>query len=1050
MNYNGLVGYTVTTFLLSIFNKRSKSNTETQAVASDLSVQDNASKLGNPIPVILGTRLLKSPLVSYFGDFRADLYTEEYSAHAKFDGKGMVLSLILAIIASAFTTVNVTPAIVQADGANEAGPVHSTGTAEGGTYKDIVTPAVLLALFQWLLGWLINGRNLKTTVQKGFKYYLGYQYLVCWTCENVTIKRMYLKEIKIYEGSLTKLDHLTGTTIQVNDENLFGGVDEDGGFVGNFNIYFGTAQQPKDSWMISQMSKSNIQVELSGLTPKYSPFLTMVVPTAYIGKSSSIPELWVEIENIPNRLGLGKIGIDANPAEIIYECHVNTDWGLNESPDLIDLDKLIEFGNRLKTEQLGLSILMDKTMSAEDIIDLILQHINGTKYVDNTTGKMVYMLIREDYNTNDLLTIDTSNAISCEFSRLSWNETVSSISVNFTDAENLYEVSTIPYHDLANMMINNTKTTKSYDFTWFTNPANALIGAKRESFAQGYPIATVSIEMNRKGYDLHIGKPFILNWKPYGITKALYRITNYKYSDFVNGTILIEAVEDVFSLGKTVFDYNNGGEWEEPITYPTGVNRFNYFELPYEMSYSKNSFIYALANRPDYDTQLWHIYTLVNGTYQRTNSMTKWTPTGELVYSYLEDGEYVDVEGFEIKETGLSDDIDTVFRLIQAGTNNNRNSSNVLMIDNEIMSFNNLVHLPNGNWKVTGVIRGIFDTIPQNHSFHTSVYFLLNGHIANISGNSYLAFQGQTNTTNVNIQTASVDNTEEFDFNKVRTVSTDRRAERPSPVGNFKMGRNKGSYSTLERFPTNSIMGGDLQFTYLPRDKFNNIGVISQIDTNHFISGLPITEPVGTTYILEVEVNGAVVQKEYQPNILNKLEYKWATRCLDFPNTLSRGTVLKLYSKCNNLLSYNYHTRVIDWKVPILTTIGVEGSAELSSVMNTQGMNTQGMNETYIIPSGSYNQQYVVSTDEAPIILYGIQTVSTTIGAIMRGDGTYWLPNGKASLYCGKIANDNHKLFNFNLEIGYTIKSYFDSVSQNRYFYYRWDGLKFNQVNVTE
>ena len=82
--------------------------------------------------------------------------------------------------------------------------------------------------------------------------------------------------------------------------------------------------------------------------------------------------------------------------------------------------------------------------------------INGTKYVDNTTGKMVYMLIREDYNTNDLLTIDTTNAISCEFSRLSWNETVSSISVNFTDAENLYEVSTIPYHDLANMMIERT------------------------------------------------------------------------------------------------------------------------------------------------------------------------------------------------------------------------------------------------------------------------------------------------------------------------------------------------------------------------------------------------------------------------------------------------------------------------------------------------------------------------------------------------------------------------------------------------------------------
>ena len=63
----------------------------------------------------------------------------------------MVISLILAVISSAFTTINVTPAIVQADGANEGGPVHSTGTATGGTYKDIVTPILILSLFKAFL-----------------------------------------------------------------------------------------------------------------------------------------------------------------------------------------------------------------------------------------------------------------------------------------------------------------------------------------------------------------------------------------------------------------------------------------------------------------------------------------------------------------------------------------------------------------------------------------------------------------------------------------------------------------------------------------------------------------------------------------------------------------------------------------------------------------------------------------------------------------------------------------------------------------------------------
>ena len=83
-----------------------------------------------------------------------------------------------------------------------------------------------------------------------------------------------------------------------------GGVDEGGGFVGDIRVYFGGDGNTHDSWMVQQMSLDTVQEEVRGLTPLYTPYMSVVVPQAYIGKQSNIPSMWFEIVNYPDALAI--------------------------------------------------------------------------------------------------------------------------------------------------------------------------------------------------------------------------------------------------------------------------------------------------------------------------------------------------------------------------------------------------------------------------------------------------------------------------------------------------------------------------------------------------------------------------------------------------------------------------------------------------------------------------------------------------------------------------------------------------------------------------
>ncbi len=1045
MAMNPYVGWSVTTLLCWLFNKKSDDSSSSSNDQETLSA--SPAQVGTPVPVVMGRTLFKNPLVIYYGDFSARAYTETYAAHAQFSAWPTILTGLLGWLLKPVTG-NTTPGT----GTHDHGAYAPPPGVHGHTTKETAGPSYLMMLAQWLLSWLINGRNLKTTVQKGFKYYLGYQMLVCVSGTDIRLRGVYLEKNKVWEGNVSREDYQDGPfTIHVDDDELFGGPDEGGGFEGEIRVYLGGPEQPADPWMQQQMMAETVQEELRGLTPAYRTYVSLVVPTAYIGKQASIPETWLDLQWIPNRLGLGAIGEDANPAEIIYEMHVNDEWGLNRDPALIDSESLIAIGQRLKEEGLGLTVPIMAKTEVRQLIDDICDHLDMVRYTDPETGKLTFKLIRDDYDATNLPVFDETICSSVEFTRTVWTNTAGEICASYTDSAAQYETSTVTVNDPANVEINEgNNNSQDFSFKYFTTAGNARWAAQRELKQQGFPLAAVTLVCNRRGSFARPGDVIKLNWPPYGIKDLILRVTDVDLGDFVKGEVEITCVEDVFGMGKSKFSPSDSTEWKPPQNYPTGVQLFKYFEAPWELMQVNDSYVFALAARPDAKTQKWTVWRERDMTWETTNSLTKWTPIGQLVGDYLETGDMEDTVGFEILDLGGVEDL--AARSLSTGTPGftaARNGARLLMIDNEIMGWGNLTQLPNGHWRVQNVIRATYDTVPASHSQGATVFFLDAGYYANVTTGGAVILAGMMTAEAYNITTATADAEEPFDATKVTSLTTVRRPERPTPPGRIRM-----TTHLQESVPRISKAAGDLTLNWALRNKKQSFGCVSQDDVSDFFSGLDINPIEGLQTVIRVYVGSEKIREEVlnasieEVTVVNEVEvtetklitqfvYTWAQRCLD---KLSFGveTRIEITARLNDLESYQLHERAFIWKPPYVLD-GCTTEDEATVLIRDSW---QDGNVVVIMPDETDNKQ--IPMTDMPLVVMGTVYANEQPGAILCRNG-WVVPSGTVLAVTGK---DSYKVV--ELTNGFVLLSYYTPENQGGVSAWQYDGTGFARIAVPD
>lgn len=126
----------------------------------------------------------------------------------------------------------------------------------------------------------------------------------------------------------------------------------------------------------------------------------------------------------------GRIGQDANPAEVLYEIFTNKVWGKAEPASTFDLPQWQQKAREFKDEGLGVSgLIAGRTI--DDVKDDILSHIDGEIVTDPLTGLIQLKTARADYDINSITQLTDENTKTFRQGEAQFAETLNEVKVKY-------------------------------------------------------------------------------------------------------------------------------------------------------------------------------------------------------------------------------------------------------------------------------------------------------------------------------------------------------------------------------------------------------------------------------------------------------------------------------------------------------------------------------------------------------------------------------------------------------------------------------------------
>ena len=615
--------------------------------------------------------------------------------------------------------------------------------------------------------------------------------------------------------------YMTGT-------NLFGGEKQLGGLVGPVVFYHGTATQPSDPYLSTQLPGANP-------APAYAGYCHAVFQQVYVGTGNTINPIAIVVRRCPDPLALGagnaNINGDANPAWMIWDLMTSTAYGLGIPPSRFDPVSFTAASVTLLSEGLGMSMQIDNPATADATVTEILRHISGCLFTDPATGLWTLKLIRADYDPTTLVELGDADLLSPpEFSRLTWDETLNEIKIKYCDRSLYFTVRLAQAQETANYAARGQLASDPQEFFGLSNFGIAQFVAQRELQARSYPIGRAKLMTTRKAWNFRIGQVFAFSNSALGFVRVPYRVATINYGDLLKGDIEINAVEDVFALSYIPYTPPlSVGGWGNPIPVgpPPAPIAQDLMEAPYALAGSPQRFVAMFVARGDGLSVDCDIDSSTSGPLALTNQDQSFIPLGFLASLYPAKAGPEDSVGFILTAAGV--DLDT----LESGP------LNLFLIDGEIMSFSTVTPNIDGTFTIAGILRGLFDTVPSDHASGASVWFF---------GESIALVQPSPYSADVTVTAKALPSNMSGGTTpavQVPTVSltTASRAQKPNPPGDV-------------------LVNG----VWFPASIFGNANV-SWVDRNRVAQGQSIVRqddpsiPGGIegTYTLVVVINGVTV-----------------------------------------------------------------------------------------------------------------------------------------------------------------------------------------------
>jgi len=653
------------------------------------------------------------------------------------------------------------------------------------------------------------------------------------------LKAIRVAEIPAWTGSVTD-----NTTIEINQPNLFGGDEKEGGIRGTFSLWMGSAAQTFSSTFKSLMG---------GLVPDFRGVCTATFD-GMITANNPYPKPWDFLVArwdagwdrdtvwYPEKARILVDGdIDAmNPAHIIYECLTNRDWGRGIDPSEIDETYFVAAANKLCTELFGLCMIWTRQQDINEFIDSVLSHIGGVRFTNNENGKLAIRLIRGDYDASTLpLFTYNSGLLSIEEDETGGGDSAfSEVIVNYVDARTGKD-STERAHSLAIMQALGDIASTTAAYPGLPSAGLAARVARRDLEQQGAFLKRFNVVLDRRAWRLNPGSLFKVTAPDRGMNEVILRVGTIRDSEFKDGRINVVVTEDVFGLPSSGYTTPEVGGWTPPDTSLNSItvslrHEATYRDLvralpPAELSALPVTagFVAVMAAQPTPLSVSYEIATAATGesievrgsgdwtqTYVTTNALTRLSDT-------LEFASTADLSAVDVGSAAL------------IGTD---------YTNEEIVR----VESVNNTTKVVTIARGCVDTTPRAHALGTRVWFYQDEDASD---------QRQYESGEVvDVSLLTVTNTAKQELGDVvpAIVYIDGRPGLPYPPGNFRI--DGTSYVEHAEGVTAAAGGTDVVFSWAHRDRLMQADQLVEHEASS------VGPEAGTTYTLEVR-DGATLKR---------------------------------------------------------------------------------------------------------------------------------------------------------------------------------------------
>lgn len=740
----------------------------------------------------------------------------------------------------------------------------------------------------------------KVTQTVGYKYSVGMQLAVCkgfseWElangsglfeimfddkhCERFnkppnTVDTSILVGFRLVQKSGNRYDETevnAGTAAQyrsvyISDVNLFGGEEKDGGIAGPIRFYYGLQDQLADAYLTANFGE---------VAPAYRGYCTAVFEKFYIGTRNSIRPVSFVVRRFPGAFCAGYHNIDgnANPIGVIGDLLTNKEYGLGfELSEIGPTFPIV--AQSLYNEGLGVSFLFDSQKSASDVISEILQHIDAVIYTNPYTSALEIALNRNDYSVPALLHLDEDAVISLKLERKSWEELTNEIEIKFINRDNNYKEDSLIVRNPANIAARSGQVKRqSYEMYGFNNRVMAAKIGARLLRMESYPTAKITLTTNRIAWDLRPGAVVKVSQSDLGISEMACRVVTIKGGDIADGTVELELVEDIFGTTATGYSVEES-TWTAPDAEAVPLLRAEMFEAPYQILGEEDTNVFALGSRANGYTVGYAIAEESGGLIIQNNETQALATSAKVKVA--------------VTKTDTTITLKSVVDASQIKTTTDPGSAvNLAKIGTEIVAFGGL-ELISGEYKLTNVIRGVYGTLPSNHSVDDTLFVLPNAFIqenpvADLSTivRRFLPF---TPTDVVLWQ----------DVTDI-TLTTNMKARRPQLPANIKV---NGSYEP-------AVVMGDAVATWSHRNKFAEFA--SKRATGYYdpasIGG------VDGEYRVEWLVDGTTIKSETVTSLTATLTY--AEKLAADPSEALPVTFV-LWSVSNGLPSAIVYTHVFE------------------------------------------------------------------------------------------------------------------------------------------